>query len=74
MQYISFLQYRAVNYFSSKIFVTIWTKIFSFLEDNIKEHQFFFICYAGYCSEWHPPFCTNKAAFLKREFVVFLII
>jgi len=38
-----FFQYRTVNYFSSKIFVTIWTKSFSFLEDNIEEHQFFYL-------------------------------
>jgi hypothetical protein len=46
---------------------------FQFFKDTIKEHKFF-TCYAGYCSKWPPPFCTNKAAFLKREFVLFLII
>jgi len=44
-----------------------------FLKDNIKGHQFF-TCYAGYYSKWPPPLCTNKAAFLKREFFLFLLI
>jgi len=39
----------------------------------IKGHQSFTF-YAGYCSKWPPPFCTNKAVFLKREFVLFLLI